>query len=118
MSAHFCSGLSSIAMCYSCGMVTSQVPMPLDEEALAAAARRRERLNAAIAAKGITVAELHRRLVESGERELAYTTVNAWCTGRTPVRQLVLAGVLAVLGFPADWAPPTQGSPVKQGRSG
>ena len=81
------------------------VPQPLDADALAAAAERRRRLNAAIKVRELSQSELHRRLVEAGERELSFTTVNAWCTGRAPLRHLVLIGILAVLGLPADWKP-------------
>jgi hypothetical protein len=81
------------------------MPQPLDDDALVAAGARRARLTAAIVFKGISQSELHRRLVEAGERELAFTTVNAWCTGRTPLRQLILLGILSVLGLPADWEP-------------
>lgn len=82
-------------------------PQPSDE-ALAAAQDRRRRLLAALAAVQISQSELHRRLVEAGERELAFTTVNAWCTGRAALRHLTLLGIFVVLHLPADWEPPAQ----------
>lgn len=83
----------------------TDVARPLDDEALAAARHRRRRLNAAIKLRAISQSELHRRLVEAGERELSFTTVNAWCTGRAPMRHLILIGILAVLGLAPNWEP-------------
>lgn len=76
---------------------------PPSDDAIAAAQDRRRRLLEALAAGHLTQSELHRRLVEAGERELAFTTVNAWCTGRAALRHLTLLGIFAVLGLPADW---------------
>jgi hypothetical protein len=65
----------------------------------------------------MTQSELHRRCVEAGERELAFTTINAWCTGRAALRHLTLLGIFAVLGLPADWEPAADVGAPKPKRS-
>lgn len=86
------------------------VARPLDAESKKAADGRAEVLNAALAAVfgssvGGAQSELHRLLVEAGERNLSLQTVNKWCRGKSPMTEMTLRGVLTVLGLDADWRP-------------
>lgn len=90
---------------------------PMDTEGKALAEERRLTLVAAIERTlGPVVdgaqSELHRRLVDSGERFLALQTVNKWCRGKSPMTAMTLRGVLTVLGVPPTWK---KGDPLPPG---
>lgn len=59
------------------------------------------RVIAALAATGVSQAELARRLA------LNQTTVNRWCNGRAVVSKMAWLAVTQALGLPADWQPPS-----------
>lgn len=91
------------------------VPRKLDEEAQEAASERRAALNAALSLifdPRNAQSELHRLLVEAGERRLSLQTVNKWCRGKAPMSEMTFRGVMTVLGLPATWR---AGDPLPQG---
>jgi transcriptional regulator with XRE-family HTH domain len=59
------------------------------------------RVIAALAATGVSQAELARRL------GLNQTTVNRWCRGHAVVSRMAWLAVTQALGLPADWQPPS-----------
>lgn len=92
------------------------VAKPLDAEDRRLAELRRETLVDALdktlgGEKGAQ-SELHRRLVDVGERRLALQTINKWCRGKAPMTAMTLRGVLTVLGLPPTWR---KGDPLPHG---
>jgi hypothetical protein len=80
------------------------VPRPLTEEERRHAQERRDRLVAALAHTKVSQSELHRRLVDLDERT-SLATVNRWCNGKYAISEVMLRGILTVLGLSADWKP-------------
>lgn len=68
-------------------------PMPPEERVPAA------RLNAALAASGMSQSELARRL------GLTVVAVNRWCRGKAPISTSRWIAAASVMGLSADWQP-------------
>jgi transcriptional regulator with XRE-family HTH domain len=76
-----------------CGMHLEVPPTPPESREDAA------RVIAALAAAGVSQAELARRL------GLNQTTVNRWCKGVAPVSRMAWLAMTQALGLPATWEP-------------
>jgi hypothetical protein len=91
-------------------MISASVGRTPTKEEEAKAEERRLRLNAALAATGLTQTDLHHLLVRLGDNT-SLGTINRWINGKHSISELALRGLLTVMGLDAEWKP---GVPVKK----